>query len=128
MEYAKLSREIKSHKSNGLNNGLELLALDEPGTNGACSVYEINLGSNQLAKLQFQAGPGFNGISNEVLLAIIEDRLLAFSQGKFGCQENDIALSHVQDAILWLHKRTEDRSVPKDLVAKFQTPMHLWPE
>lgn len=62
-------REIRSHKSAGLNNRLDIIALDE-------HLYEINLGSTQLAKIQFQTGLNFNGISNESLLAIVEDRLL----------------------------------------------------
>ena len=62
-------REIRSHKSAGLNNRLDIIALDG-------HLYEINLGSTQLAKIQFQTGLNFNGISNESLLAIVEDRLL----------------------------------------------------
>jgi hypothetical protein len=50
-----------------------------------------------------------NGISIEALLAIVEDRLLGFQSGQFSCRENSIALTKVQEALLWLAKRTRDR-------------------
>ena len=63
--------------------------------------------------LHFQNGPikeaGFNGISVEALLAIVEDRLLGFQSGVFNCRENAVALTKIQEAMMWLQKRTRDR-------------------
>jgi hypothetical protein len=52
---------------------------------------------------------GVNGISNEALLAIVEDRLLGFQAGPYSCRENAVALTKVQEAMMWLQKRTLDR-------------------
>ena len=64
-------------------------------------------------KIGFQNGPiqeaGTNGISNESLLAIVEDRLSGFQSGPFACRENALALTKLQESMMWLHKRTRDR-------------------
>ena len=63
--------------------------------------------------LHFQHGPikevGVNGITNEALLAIVADRLRGAQEGPFCCRENDLALAAVEQASLWLAKRTLDR-------------------
>lgn len=110
-------RTLTSHKVNGLNESLTILASDGVGQGGACYEYEILLkatdGHNMRWYLVFQNGPisdsGFNGISNESLLAVIEDRLIGFQSGQFACRENDIALAKIQEAMMWLQKRTRDR-------------------
>jgi hypothetical protein len=62
----------------------------------------------------FQEGPialaGVNGISNEALLAIVEDRLAGFQSGEYACRENALALTKIQEAMMWLQKRTRDRA------------------
>lgn len=120
------AREITSHKVNGLNDKIEIVALDEPGDGGANHDYQIKLvdggfglmdpakaSSVEYYAISFQNGPvkksGFNGISNESLLAIVEDRLKGFQSGKFACRENAIALTKVQEAMHWLHHRTRER-------------------
>jgi hypothetical protein len=64
-------------------------------------------------QIDFQNGPikeaGVNGISNEALLAIVEDRLACFQSGEYACRENAIALTKIQEAMMWLQKRTRDR-------------------
>lgn len=52
---------------------------------------------------------GFNGISNEALLAVIIDRMRGFQSGEFKCRENAIALTHLEDAMHWLQHRTRHR-------------------
>ncbi len=104
-------RELTSHKVAGLNEVLKISVLDEPGPGNACHEYLIE--SPVEVRINFQNGPvqefGFNGISNEALLAIVEDRLIGFQAGEFACRENAIALTHLQDAMMWLQKRTRDR-------------------
>lgn len=110
-----MKRKITSHRVNGLNEELEVSALDDPGNGGACHEYEIIVGgaAGAVFPIVFQNGPilevGINGISNEALLAIVEDRLLGFQSGQFACRENAIALTKLQEAMMWLHKRTRDR-------------------
>lgn len=54
---------------------------------------------------------GLNGITIESLLAIAEDRLSAFQNGEFACNENEIALNHINKALDALHSRTKSRMV-----------------
>jgi hypothetical protein len=49
-----------------------------------------------------------DGITNEQLLAVLIDRL-NFAHSKFPCKENEIAITHIETALLWLEKRTADR-------------------
>lgn len=119
-------RELTSHKVSGLNESLEIQAMDPPGSGGAShayNVYGFHTKHNESAdhrtddetclKVLFQNGPigesGVNGISNEALLAIVEDRLKGFQSGKYACRENQMALDRVQEAMHWLHHRTRER-------------------
>lgn len=65
------------------------------------------------AFLHFQHGPiaehGVNGITNEALIAIVIDRLNGAQEGRFKCRENAIAITKLEEASLWLAKRTLDR-------------------
>ena len=73
---------------------------------------EIGL-DNPYAKVNFQKGPikenGVNGCHNEDLIAIVIDRLQCLNQGDFACRENSIAITKLEEALLWLNKRTQDR-------------------
>lgn len=110
-------RKLTSHKLNGLNDRLEIDVIDEPGQGNACHEYVIRVplenGTIRSDFILFQNGPigeaGVNGISCEALLAIVEDRLLGFQSGDFACRENAIALTKIQEAMMWLQKRTRDR-------------------
>jgi len=65
-------------------------------------------------RIRFQNGPikehGINGLSQEVLIAVLIDRLEGFQSGQFKCHDNQVALDSLQNARLWLHKRTVDRA------------------
>lgn len=110
-------RELTSHKVNGLNEALTIAVVDEPGQGNACHEYEVSLQKDATTRkewlISFQNGPiqeaGFNGISGEALLAIVEDRLIGFQSGQHACRENAIALTKIQEAMMWLAKRTRDR-------------------
>lgn len=109
-------RELTSHKVNGLNEALTIEVYDEPGQGNACHQYAISFDEprgRQLHAINFQNGPigeyGVNGISAEALLAIVEDRLVGFQSGQFACRENAVALTKLQECMMWLQKRTRDR-------------------
>lgn len=114
-------RRLSSHSVNGLNELLKVEVLDEPGHGGACHIYGITSDEPREASqppavtcpIRFQNGPiaeaGVNGISNEALLAIVEDRLIGFQSGQYACRENAVALTKLQEAMMWLQKRTRDR-------------------
>ena len=115
--------KLTSHKVNGLNDAIEIGVLDEPGQGNACHKYQMQLTLNPTdplphstmegPSLEFQNGPisevGVNGISNESLLAIVEHRLQGFQSGEYTCRENAVALTKLQECMMWLHKRTRDR-------------------
>lgn len=115
-------RELTSHKVNGLNEALKIKVLDDPGAGGACHHYVIHAdesvvtlgdGVTVSSDIRFQKGPiaesGVNGISNEALLAIVEDRLWCFQNGPYACTANHVALERVRDAIDALKGRTLER-------------------
>lgn len=49
-----------------------------------------------------------DGTTNEELLAILIDRM-QFLNAAFPCRENSIAITKLDEALLWLNKRTADR-------------------
>jgi hypothetical protein len=122
-------RELTSHKVNGCNETLKIEVVDEPGSGGACHHYRLtgfNTATNasdpfverhgspaEHSTVLFQNGPipekGVNGVTQEALLAIVEDRLKCFQAGPYACRENAIALTKVQEAMMWLKRRTEER-------------------
>ncbi len=109
-------RTINEHRVNPANDRLVITVTDEPGAGGANHVYEVSgysaAGSNGEGKtvIAFQNGPinevGVNGLTQEVLLAIVADRLRSFQAGKFACRENALALTKIEEAQHWLHSRT----------------------
>lgn len=112
-----MGRTLTSHKVNGLNEAIEIMVLDQPGQGNACHDYRISLmdgfTATDTCHIHFQNGPikeaGLNGTSNEALLAVVEDRLVGFQSGEFACRENAVALTKIQEAMMWLQKRTRDR-------------------
>ena len=66
-----------------------------------------------LAKIHFQEGPikecGVNGVCNEDLINMVIDRLEHFQKSEFSCRENAIAITKLEEALLWLRKRTMGR-------------------
>lgn len=103
-------RKIETHKVNPANDVLDLEAIDGPGSGGASHVYRVTLPDGSATTLSFQNGPineaGVNGITQEVLLAVLVDRLEAFQAGPYACRENALALTKLQEAQHWLHHRT----------------------
>lgn len=65
--------------------------------------------------IEFQKGPRSNpdsvrGLLDTDLLEIVRHRLQCFQQGEYACRENAIALTHLEEALLWMNKRVEDRA------------------
>lgn len=114
-------RTIDDHKVNPANDTLTITVTDEPGAGGANHCYVVSgftsrpsdPGEHNISYLNFQNGPineeGVNGITHEVLLAIVIDRLKSFQAGKFSSRENALALTHIQEANHWLLERTRIR-------------------
>lgn len=119
-----MPRSLTSHKVNGCNEAIEIIPFGESENAGGLPTrYEVrgpkkNFGGGAGMQasfgenLTFHNGPvadGVNGITNEVLLAILEDRLVCAQAGKFACEENAAAVAAVQFAQAILKSRTEKR-------------------
>lgn len=99
----------------------EVFAVDEPGQGNANHIYRITpIGCDDAGHeypshdIIFQNGPrkdpnSIPGVLDVDLLEIVYDRLLGFQNGEFACRENAMALGHIEDALLWMNRRVEDR-------------------
>ena len=94
-------------KSNGNANHKYHVLTSHPQNNGEPVPDKI------LGDVVFQQGPikeaGVNGVMNEDLIVMILDRLNGFQESEFKCRENAIAITKLEEALLWLNKRTLDR-------------------
>jgi len=113
-------RIITEHCTNPVNKAITVTADDQDPENGNAShkygmAYQHGTGETSSAyqTLLFQHGPigevGVNGVTNEVLLVIVADRLRGFQSSKFACVENAAALSFVENALAALESRTRNR-------------------
>lgn len=110
-------RQITSHHTNAVNALIRIHA-DEPTHGNASHVYSVEWFEADEreagATLRFQNGPigevGVNGMTNEVLLAIVVDRLRGFQSGPYACRENELALTRIEEAAMWLESRTKQRT------------------
>ena len=66
-----------------------------------------------LSEIHFQEGPikecGVNGVCNEDLLVMVIRRLECFQNSEFKCRENACAITKLEEALMWLRKRTMGR-------------------
>jgi len=113
-------REITTHHDgHGLAESLVIEAdeLDPPGGMASHS-YKVTIGADfpkEVATIQFQQGPRGEayskpGVIDNVLLAIIADRMECFNAGPYSCRENALVLTHVQEAMFWLRHRADTRA------------------
>ena len=104
-------------KRNNLN---EVWREGEPGPGGAYHQYTIYHGLDSerdetKTEIKFQKGPrdvdgSVGGVLDVDLLEIVRDRLAHFQKGEFVCRENACALTHIEEALMWMNKRVEDRA------------------
>lgn len=86
-----------------VNNSIKI-ETNAPAGNVAATRCTVTLPDVSLVLPFYNAkGPG---LTNEALLAIVYDRLLAFQQGDNQCPENECALGHVSAALHHLKRRT----------------------
>lgn len=124
------ARQLTDHMVNPANAQLRIEVADEPGAGGANHLYVItgfdstsNPSDPFVARhgapakhstVLFQNGPinevGVNGATHEALLAILIDRLRAFQKGPYVCRENALALTKLEEAMMWLNERTRGRA------------------
>ena len=95
-----------------------VFATDEKGNGGANHSYlivsDVGLEAPKETEIQFQNGArklpdSVHGIRDTDLLEIVRDRLKGFQSGEFATRENALALTHIEEALMWMNKRVEDR-------------------
>lgn len=90
----------------------DLYPWGEPRTGGACTRYLIQQAdTNGGVVIVMQDGPGNAtgavGASDADLLEIVRDRLRCFQAGEYKCREFACALTHIEEALMWLNHRME---------------------
>ena len=109
MSSRKLSTIQKREKLNSVYAVGELI-------NYANHEYEIRKADTDelITKIQFQKGPrkeesSVHGVIDTDLLEIVKDRLQGFQSSEFATRENEFALLHIEEALMWMNRRVEDR-------------------
>lgn len=114
----KFRREITAHKIGNAVSEICVMADERNPANGSASHHYLCTWTPQdeaetRTLISFQDGPikevGVNGITNEVLLAIVLDRLEGFQTSQWACDENREAQASVQHALSVLQLRTVNR-------------------
>ena len=92
----------------------------EPGPGGAHHHYIVYHANDPerdetRTEIKFQKGPrnddaSIGGVLDCDLLEIVRDRLKSFQAGEFATRENACALTHIEEALMWMNKRVEDRA------------------
>ena len=110
-------RELSTIQKRGNLN--RVFATDEKGNDGANHSYlivsdDVGLEAPKKTEIQFQNGArklpdSVHGILDTDLLEIVRDRLKGFQSGEFATRENALALTHIEEALMWMNKRVEDR-------------------
>ncbi len=103
----------------GTRKYTEVEAMDERGQGNANHIYRVTTvvppeeDCCLLNTIEFQNGPikefGVNGVMNEDLIAIVIDRMRGFQSGKYSCRDNAMALAKLEEALMWLRNRTNNR-------------------
>lgn len=106
-------------KRNNLN---DICRFGEKGPGGAYHEYGICFNGIETGKtlkymtfIAFQKGArkdpnARHGVLDNDLLEIVRDRLRCFQSGDFACHENEMALMHIEEALMWMNRRVEDRA------------------
>lgn len=95
------------------DNGVAVNAISAmaDGTDVCGHMYQVLAGPMTL-NLLFQHGPvkeaGVNGVTTEALLAALIHRTQHLNS-LFPCRENSLAITNMEQALMWLEKRTRDR-------------------
>lgn len=95
-----------------------VFAVDSEGPGDANHEYLIvsdsGLAEPKEQKIEFQKGPrkeegSQHGVIETDLLEIVRDRLKSFQAGPYSSRENACALTHIEESLMWLNRRVEDR-------------------
>jgi hypothetical protein len=88
---------------------------DKEGPGNGRHKYLIGDNNEVFAEIQFQEGPraeegSIRGVLDQDLLEIVRHRLQCFQAGPYATRENALALTCIEEALLWMAKRADDRA------------------
>ncbi len=105
------------------NNNLNDVYFDDtPGPGNGRHYYSIHKKGTTagdiggyLGEVRYQNGPrkeegSIHGVLDQDLLEIVRHRLQCFQEGEYRTRENACALTHIEEALMWMSKRADDRS------------------
>lgn len=99
------------------NNPHAILRSDNEGPGGGYHDYTVMDVDRKsvIAQIKFQEGArndpnARDGVLDADLLEIVRDRLVAFNKGEFATRENACAITHIEEALMWMAKRADDRA------------------
>ncbi len=113
--YKKESRKMVEVKHDLLTNNYTRVFHEDKGKFNAPNHFIVTKTDSEkiVAKVDFQEGPckevGVNGAGNEDVLIMVLTRLKSFQDSEFRCEENAMAITKLEEALLWLRKRTMSR-------------------
>lgn len=96
-------REIKSHRVGHLNRQFRIFAHNELDEDSPV-FYVVERGTDPALHAEFGSGQ----LTVEVLLAIVEDRLSMTNAAPYGRRETSIAITKIQEAMMFLQKPIRD--------------------
>jgi len=104
---------FRIQRNNNLN---DVFVEDTPGPGNGRHEYAVfRADTGELLDIRFQCGArkdekSVPGISDSDLLEIVRHRLQCFQNGEYKTRENACALTHIEEALLWMSKRADDRA------------------
>lgn len=110
-----MEKLITIQKRENLN---EVFIADEAGSGGGHHAYHVVSPDGDIilnvTEIKFQSGPrkeegSIHGVIDSDLLEIVRHRLQCFQAGPFASRENAVALTHIEEALMWMNRRVEDR-------------------
>lgn len=125
----RIGRELYDHKGNRFNREcVKVTTADLRQSDNAHHAYKIEVfpfetpkyGNEsafqpiEICEINYQNGglkeAGANGITDQALLAVILDRMRSFNDGQFRCRENSLIITKLEEALMWMEKRSNDRA------------------
>ena len=105
---------MKKLTSDLITNKYTVVKYEEKFNYNAPHYFEVlTISGQSLGAVHFQEGPikecGVNGVCNEDLIAMVICRLEHFQNSEFRCRENACAITKLEEALMWLRKRTQGR-------------------
>jgi len=108
---------VTDEKGNGGANHEYAIKGIEIGNTGKYQIVEhihFQKGARKVEHIHFQNGArklkgSEHGVLDTDLLEIVRHRLQCFQKGDFATEANGHALKHIEEALMWMNRRVEDR-------------------